>query len=145
MVGRLDLKRCFETGLLKRAQTERTLVPKELHQAGFFLKEAGELLLLGKDIIAVLPLYNAFFHCARAVLFRDGIKERSHFCIARYLEEEYVKSKKLDAKFLEAFETAMNIRHEVQYSTEPIEIEEDLTELHTVCEEFIEAMRSLCS
>ncbi len=40
--------------------------------------------------MATIALYNAFFHTARALLFRDGIKERSHFCVARYIEEKYV-------------------------------------------------------
>jgi len=29
------------------------------------------------------------FHAARAILFRDGVKERSHECIPIYLNERY--------------------------------------------------------
>jgi uncharacterized protein (UPF0332 family) len=35
------------------------------------------------------------FHAARSILFRDGIKERSHLCVISYLQEEYPELKKL--------------------------------------------------
>ncbi len=113
------------------------LAGKDIHQAEFFLKEGEELLEQGRAVMASLALYNAYFHCARALLFNDGIKERSHYCIARYLEEEYVTSNRVEAMFLNAFETIMSIRHNAQYSTEEIKIEEDLNELHNICERFI--------
>ena len=82
--------------------------------------------------MCALSLYNAFFHLARSLLFKDGIKERSHYCIARYIEKHY----DLD-KFVNAFETVMSIRHNVQYSTEKVEIDEDLAELINICQNFI--------
>ena len=102
-----------------------------------------ELLELGKNHIAVISLYNAYFHTARSILFKDGIKERSHYCIARYVEDEYANKKRINAKFLNGFETVMSLRHNVQYSTEKISIDEDLSELSNICEEFITAMRIL--
>ncbi len=76
--------------------------------------------------------------------FKDGIKERSHYCIARYLEH-YVKKEMLEKKHLQAFERMLEIRTEVSYSTDPIEIEENLTDFANSCRGFIEAMRALCS
>ncbi len=35
------------------------------------------------------------FHAARSILFRDGIKERSHLCVISYLQEGYPELKKL--------------------------------------------------
>jgi uncharacterized protein (UPF0332 family) len=29
------------------------------------------------------------FHAARAILFKDGFKERSHICLILYVEEKY--------------------------------------------------------
>lgn len=145
MVIHLDkLKECFSKGLLQTAQKQPDLSLKDLRQAEFFLKETEELIKLDKKVMAALSLYNAFFHCARALLFKDGIKERSHYCIARYLEETYVKKNVVDVLFLNAFETMMSIRHNAQYSTDPVEIEEDLVELHNICERFISAVEKLC-
>lgn len=137
------LKECFEKGLLKKTAKQQDLAVKDVKQSEFFLKEADELLEINKKVMAAIALYNAYFHCARALLFKDGVKERSHYCIARYVEEEYVKAKKLNIKFLNGFETMMSIRHNAQYSTEEIEIEEDIEELYNLCEEFITAVGKL--
>ena len=145
MVRSLDkkLQECFDKGLLKNTVGQSDLAKKDLKQAEFFLKESGELLDQDRKVIAALSLYNAFFHCARTLLFKDGIKERSHYCIARYLEQEYIQSKKIETVFLDAFETIMSIRHNAQYSTEEVKIEEDLTELYNICEKFIRAVEAL--
>lgn len=139
----LNLKECFEKGLLKKGEKSLRLAKKSLKQADFFLNEAQDLIELGKEQIAVLSLYNAYFHATRALLYHDGVKEKSHYCIARYLEEKYVKEKKIDVKFLNAFETTMSIRHNIQYSTEKVEVDEDLTELSNICEEFILRIENL--
>ena len=134
---------CFKKGLLRKDSPSFDLAEKSLKQSEFFLKEAMELLELGKKQIAVISLYNAYFHTARSILFKDGIKERSHYCIARYLEEKYVNKKLITMKFLNGFETVMSLRHNVQYSTEKISIDEDLNELSNICEEFITAVENL--
>ena len=137
------LEECFGKGLLQNTNRQPDLARKDLKQAQFFLKETADLLELDKKVMAALSLYNAFFHCARALLFKDGVKERSHYCTARYLEGRYVKTNAIEAKFLDAFETIMSVRHNAQYSTEEIEIEEDLAELYNICEEFIETVERL--
>jgi len=139
----INKNECFEKGLLQKTEPSLDLAKKSVKQAEFFLNEAHDLFDMKKETIAVISLYNAYFHTARALLFKDGIKERSHYCIARYLEEEYVNKKVIDKKFLNAFETIMSLRHNVQYSTEKIEIEEDLTELYNACEEFIQEIEKI--
>jgi len=134
----IDEKECFEKGLLRKTNPQPDLAKKDVKQSEFFLKEAEELLEINKKQIAALSLYNAFFHAARALLFKDGIKERSHYCIARYLENHYELGKHIDI-----FETIMGIRHNVQYSTEKVEIEEDLSSFCEMCREFIKKVESL--
>jgi uncharacterized protein (UPF0332 family) len=134
---------CFGKGLLKRVARQPDLALKDIRQATFFLEEASDLIELEKNVMAALALYNAYFHCARALLFYDGIKERSHYCVARYIEQEYVQKKLIDVRFLNAFDVAMNIRHTAQYSTETVEIEEDLSELHATCVAFVEEVGGL--
>lgn len=128
----IDEKDCFGKGLLKKTFPQPDLARKDIKQAEFFLKEAEELLEINKKQIAALSLYNAFFHTARALLFKEGIKERSHYCIAKYLQNHF----KLE-KYINAFETMMSIRHNVQYSTEKVEIDEDLAEFIGICRNFI--------
>lgn len=139
----MNTKDCFKKGLLKKTEKQPDLAKKDLRQATFFLKEAEELLHMKKKVMAALGLYNAFFHTTRALLFIDGIKERSHYCIARYVEETYIKEKKLETRYLDAFETMMSVRHNAQYSTEEVTIDENLEQLHNICEEFTQKVEEL--
>lgn len=136
----IDVKGCFEQNLLSRITPSIGLARKSIRQARSFLKDAEDLIKIGKDRMAVIALYNAFFHAARALLFKDGVKERSHFCVARYLEEYYVKRELIDIKFLNYVDSLRDLRHDIQYSVEEAEIEEDLGEVHAVCLSFIEAV-----
>lgn len=35
------------------------------------------------------------FHAARSLLYRDGVKERSHLCVISYIQETYPQLKRL--------------------------------------------------
>lgn len=107
-----ELSDCFERKLLTNTSPSTGLARKSLKQAELFLTDAEDLIKIGKERMAIIALYNAFFHTARALLFKDGIKERSHFCIARYLEEKYVHKKLLNAKFLNYLDTLRDARHD---------------------------------
>lgn len=48
------------------------------------------------------------------MLFWDGWREKSHICVARYLEE-YVKKEKLEQKWVDLLDHIREIRHEEQY------------------------------
>ena len=91
-----EVERCFNKGLLQKRGKSIDLARKSIRQADIFLKDAGKLIDSDMTRMSVLALYNAFFHAARALLFKDGIKERSHFCVARYVESEYVLNNRLD-------------------------------------------------
>ncbi len=134
---------CFERKLLTNTSPSTGLARKSLKQAELFLTDAGDLIKIGKERMAVIALYNAFFHTARTLLFKDGIKERSHFCIARYLEEKYVHKKLLNAKFLNYLDTLRDARHDTQYSLDITEIEIDFGTAIGICMEFMKAVEGL--
>ncbi len=133
----INVKKCFEKGLLKKMNPSMGLAKKSLKQARYFLGEARDMNKIGKDIMFIIAIYNSFFHCARALLFRDGVKEKSHYCVARYTEEKYVNSDKIDVKFLNHLERLRDIRHDVQYSVNNAAIEEDNEEIIKICSKFI--------
>ena len=62
--------------VLSRITPSIGLAKKSIKQAKSFLKDAEDLIKMKKDRMAVIALYNAFFHAARALLFKDGVKER---------------------------------------------------------------------
>jgi uncharacterized protein (UPF0332 family) len=73
---------------------------------------------------AIIAAYTAMFQSARALLFRDGIFERSHYCVVEYLKENYVKKYLLTNEFLYTINVYRTQRHEVLYGLEEISFEE---------------------
>ncbi len=139
----INTKDCFKKRLLTKTNPSLGMAKKSLRQSKFFLKEGNDLIELDKKEMAVIALYNSFFHTSRALLFRDGIKERSHFCVARYIESEYVDKKIISHKYLDHLDVLRDMRHETQYMVDTITIEADLEEISKVCKEFTGAVEKL--
>ncbi len=134
---------CFEKGLLKRTEKSKSLASQDIRQAEFFLSEAYDLTNLKKKEMALIAMYNAAFHAGRALLYIDGVKEKSHYCLQKYLEEKYGKTGKLDPKDLSLFDLLRGIRQEVQYSVTKTKIEENLNDLYNKTEKFIEKIKKI--
>ncbi len=138
-----ELSDCFDRKLLTNTGPSTGLARKSLKQAEIFLVDAVDLIDIGKNRMATIALYNAFFHTARSLLFRDGIKERSHFCVARYIEEKYVVKGFLKVDFLDNLDALRDARHETQYSLDVPAMEIDMDAAVEVCREFMKAVEGL--
>lgn len=138
-----ELSDCFDRRLLTNTGPSTGLARKSLKQAEVFLVDAVDMINMGKSRMATIALYNVFFHTARALLFRDGIKERSHFCIARYVEEKYVRKGLLKADFLGYLDALRDARHETQYSLEVLTTEIDMSAAVEIWKEFMKAVERL--
>ncbi len=55
------------------------------------------------------------FHAARALLLKDGFRERSHCCIARYIEEKYVNTGGLKRIVVDLLDGFRELRHDDLY------------------------------
>lgn len=132
-----EVEECFQKGLLKKTEKNKAFALQDLKRAEFFLKEASELAELGKKEMTLMALYNAVFHAARSLLFKDGVKERSHYCLQKYLEEEYEKTSLLASEDLALFELLRGSRNEVQYGLSTTGIEENLFELCNKTRKFV--------
>jgi uncharacterized protein (UPF0332 family) len=64
------------------------------------------------------------FHTARAILIRDGFREKRHYCVARYLEEKYVKTKKLE-RWIALLDHYRDLRQQDQYHVSFFATEEE--------------------
>ena len=85
----------------------------------------------------------SMFHAARSILFFDGYREKSHACIARYLEEKYVKNKKLDMKWIELLDHYREVRHDDQYNLSFLSTEEDAENAFKSAKDFLNTMENL--
>ncbi len=68
---------------------------------------------------AILSAYSSMFHLGRALLFNDGISEKSHYCLIEYLRQNYVRSGKISQKVILLMDTFRLCRHDVMYGLVP--------------------------
>lgn len=109
----MNLEDCFLKGLLLKIRPDREKSRKSIetaeHKLSLSKKEFGAKIYEG----AIINSYASMFHSARAILFRDGIKERSHYGVYIYLKEKH--SGELGDYLLNEFSALRLQRHEALY------------------------------
>ncbi len=109
----MSLASCFDRGYLRKITPEPEKVRSSLKQSMHCLSRAKGVMKLAYYDIAFAQAYNSMLQTARAILFRDGIKERSHECVAVYLKERYSNSGFSD--YIDVFDNYRASRHFIQY------------------------------
>ena len=91
---------------------------------------------------AIVNIYSTMFHAGRALLFKDGFKEKSHYGLYVYIKEKY--KDKLEIRFLNELDALRIGRHEILYSLESAKInKEDVEDIISVAKDFISAVEKL--
>ena len=111
----MNFKECLEKGLLKKNESSKNWVEKEFSISEKFLKSAEKTLEIEEFEISVIAAYDSLFHSARALLFKQGIAEKSHYCLIEALKELYKNDKALIG-FLKSIDQVRVSRHRLQYS-----------------------------
>ncbi len=139
----LRFKNCIEKGLLRKIPASEDNAIRSINKAKHWLREAETTLQSEAYDSSVMSSYLVMFHSARAILFFDGYREKSHVCVARYLEEQYVNKKKLEKKWVELLDHHREIRHENQYDLSFFSTDEDTVNALEVAKQFFERMKLL--
>jgi len=134
---------CIEKGLLRRIPPSRDKAVQSLKKASEWLKESENSLKAEAYGSTILTSYMAMFHSARAILFFDGFREKSHACVSKYLEEKYVKTGKLDKKWIELLDHNREVRHDDQYNLSFFSSEDDAEKSLESARDFIQSMEKL--
>lgn len=71
---------------------------------------------------AFIASYTAMFHASRGLLFKDGMKERSHFCLCVYVREKY--RGRIEARYLNELDILREQRHAILYGDRDINTKE---------------------
>jgi uncharacterized protein (UPF0332 family) len=90
----------------------------------------------------IASAYMAMFHAARAVLFRDGIREKSHYCIARYLDK-YVDEDLLEEEWVVLLDRIRDVRHQDQYTLYHHTTEEEASFSIKISKQFVKRIKKL--
>lgn len=92
----------------------------------------------------ILYSYTAMFQAARALLFRDGVFEKSHYCVVEYLRRNYLGSGKLDQSHIHWLDTYRIERHDTLYGLDELEVgESDARDSIERAKAFLEVVRRI--
>ena len=115
MIHLTRLDECYERGLLRKVAPSNDKAIQSLAQAREWVTEAGYDCDADALRSALMAAYMGYFHAARAVLFRDGVREKSHYCIGVYLES-YREQGLLEDEWVLQFDHMRGMRQNDQYS-----------------------------
>lgn len=113
-----QFKECLSKGKIKKFSVVKDLVAKELKSAK---DDLGSALNSFKDKSykwATVQGYYAMFHCARALIYSKGYRERSHYCLIVAIKALFVAEGLLDIRLVEAIQTAKTLRENADYESE---------------------------
>lgn len=140
-----ELDDCFNKGLIRRIAPSKDKAFRSLSKANRWLEEARKSLDFNLFNSCLVSSYSAMFHAARALLFKDGFREKSHYCLARYLEEKYVNTGKLDRAIVDLLDRFRTLRHEDLYELDFLATKDDAEEAVRNAEIIVNEIRRLIS
>ena len=140
----MNLEECFEKRLIRNAPRDRLKCEKAIEMAQRAIMQAEKLKEHGFYEQVILYSYTAMFQGARALLFKDGFVEKSHYCVVEYLKSHYVQSGKLEQRHIHWLDTYRIERHETLYGLEIMDVnEKDANAAVSSAKDFLEAIRRL--
>lgn len=118
-----NIEDCFKYRLLRKIKPDEEKTKKSLEISKKKLKDAEKAIELEIFQYAILEAYMGMFHASRALLYKEGIQEKSHFAIFIYLKEKY--SDKIPLHILNLLNIHRIERHEAMYGLEYTPSKED--------------------
>ena len=119
----MNMEECYKKRMLRKILKDPKKAKRSLEIAENKLeiaKNTFEKELYGPTIIYS---YTSMFHSSRALLYRDGIQEKSHICLVLYIKENY--SNKIPPYLINSLDSFRKERHETLYGLDFIETKED--------------------
>jgi uncharacterized protein (UPF0332 family) len=113
---------CFQKRLLRRTKPDPLKVIKALEMAEVKRQRAQDLFDNNFFEESIVSSYTSMFQAARALLFHDGVIEKSHACVVAYLREHY--SSELGQDKINWLDTYRLERHESFYGLEKSNVDE---------------------
>lgn len=131
----------FKKRLLRKVSLDKEKVNSSIKIAEAKLGEAKKLFEADFFSNAVLSAYTCMFHSARALLYLDGIQEKSHYATYVYLREKF--SNEISNSLMNSYNHHKDLRHEILYGFES-EIKKDESENAILdAEDFLEEVKKL--
>lgn len=130
---------CFRKGLLKRCAPDMENAKRSILLSMNNIEDASINISIHRYRVVMVSSYTAMFHAARAILFRDGIKERSHECIPVYLKSKYPELE----RFANILDSYRRFRHNAIYGLDFSSDEIDAKAALDSAKELLEEIRNI--
>lgn len=91
------------------------IIENEMKSAGYDLEKSKNSLEYGDFKWAIVQAYYCIFHSAKAMVYKKGYKERSHYCLLVAIRHLFCDSGEADPILSQIFENAMSLREEADY------------------------------
>ena len=113
-----EFKQCLENKRITPFAKGKNLVSKEISVAQSDLFDAKAGCENERYKWSTIQAYYAMFHAARALIYSEGYREKSHYCLAVALRALFVDKKTMDAQLVRDFLNAMNLREAADYESD---------------------------
>ncbi len=113
-----DFKQCLESKKIIPFARGKGLIEKEISIAQSDLSDARAGFDNQRYKWSTIQAYYSMFHAARALIYSQGYREKSHYCLAVALRVLFVDEGKMDAQTVRDFFNAMNLREAADYEAE---------------------------
>lgn len=133
---------CFQKRLLRRTKPDLYKTKKALEMAELKKERAQDLYTNNFFEESIVASYTSMFHAARALLFHDGIIEKSHACVVTYLKEHY--STELGQDRISWLDTYRLERHTSFYGLEKSTMDEhEATDALNKSDKFLKSIQQI--
>jgi uncharacterized protein (UPF0332 family) len=113
-----EFSQCLENKKIIPFAKGKNLVKKEISIAHSDLSDAKAGYENERYKWSTIQAYYAMFHAARALIYSQGYREKSHYCLAIALRALFVDENTMDAQSVRDFLNAMNLREAADYESE---------------------------
>jgi uncharacterized protein (UPF0332 family) len=115
---RREFRDCLNRGKITRFPQGKRLVDKELNSARGDLEDAEFGLRHSRYKWSTIQGYYSMYHAARALIYSEGYRERSHYCLLIALQELFIDRGILDPDLVESFRLSMKLRETADYRSD---------------------------
>jgi len=103
-----EFEKCLNERKIVKMNASKEVIYKEFENAMYDLARSKESLTKGDFKWASIQAYYSMFHCIKALIFKKGYREKSHYCLLVAFKELYVKTGEMDKEFADNFDVVLS-------------------------------------
>jgi uncharacterized protein (UPF0332 family) len=137
-----EFQRCLKSNKIKKFTPGHKLTQKELNVANSDFEQAKISFTKNKNYKwSTIQCYYSMFHAARALLYINNYREKSHYCLIIAIKALYVEKKLLPVHLIEGLQKAKTLRENADYYDEWSDI--GAKTIMKLAEEFLEKAKQI--